>query len=50
MQVSLDFPDAHGVTVLQKKPIDLPVFASESIFQRSFFISDHAAALFQSIY
>jgi len=39
MQGPLDFPDAHGATVLQKKPIDLPILASKGILKLGFVLN-----------
>jgi hypothetical protein len=35
----LDFPGAHGTTVLQKKPIHLPILASKGILKLGFVLN-----------
>jgi hypothetical protein len=39
VQDPLDFSDAHGTTVLQKKPIHLPILASKSILKLGFVLN-----------
>jgi len=46
VQDPLYFPNTHGTTALQKKPIDLPIFASKGILKLGFILGAQGIVIF----